>query len=103
MIRRLVLLTLVLGACTSGVPLRDIAAPRSGVTFTSNDIRQLQNDDAANPGMLWSNRARRSGARQQRVTDRTTSRARVATVTRNNRCVALRRGIQYTTQPPATC
>jgi sulfur-oxidizing protein SoxA len=53
MIRRLILLTLVLGACTSVAPLRDIAAPRSGVTFVSSDIRQLQTDDAANPGMLW--------------------------------------------------
>jgi L-cysteine S-thiosulfotransferase len=53
MIRRLVLLTLVLGACTSAAPIREIAAPRSGVTFASNDIHQLQNDDAGNPGMLW--------------------------------------------------
>ena len=53
MIRRLVLLTMVVGACTSATPTREIADPRSGVTFTSNDIRQLQNDEAANPGMLW--------------------------------------------------
>jgi L-cysteine S-thiosulfotransferase len=49
----LVLLALVLGACTTAMPVRDIAAPRSGVTFVSSDIRQLQKDDAANPGMLW--------------------------------------------------
>ncbi len=53
MIRHLALLTLALGACTSVAPIRNIAEPRSGVTFTSNDIRKLQNDDAANPGMLW--------------------------------------------------
>jgi L-cysteine S-thiosulfotransferase len=53
MIRRLVLLPLVLGACTAAMPLRDIAVPRSGVTFSSSDIIQLQNDDAGNPGMLW--------------------------------------------------
>jgi sulfur-oxidizing protein SoxA len=50
---RLVLLVLALGACATASPTREIAAPRSGVTFTSDDIRQLQSDDAENPGMLW--------------------------------------------------
>ena len=65
---RLALLALALGACTAGPPAREadepgalevispareIAAPRSGVAFTTPDIRRLQGDDAANPGMLW--------------------------------------------------
>ena len=53
MLRGLVLFSLVLGACTTPAPIRDIAAPRSGVSFASGDIRQLQDDDAGNPGMLW--------------------------------------------------
>ena len=53
MIRRLLLLTALLGACASAVPQRDIAMPRSGVSFASSDIRALQDDDAQNPGMLW--------------------------------------------------
>ena len=54
----LALLILALAACTAAGPVRDIALPRSGVTFVSDDIRQLQNDDAANPGMLWVERGK---------------------------------------------
>jgi sulfur-oxidizing protein SoxA len=56
--RRLLLLMLALGACSSVAPQREIAAPRSGITFASEDIRQLQADDGANPGMLWVERGR---------------------------------------------
>ncbi|MEO8135087.1 MAG: sulfur oxidation c-type cytochrome SoxA [Betaproteobacteria bacterium] len=50
---RLCLAALVLAACASAVPQRDIPAPRSGIAFTSDDVRRLQADDADNPGMLW--------------------------------------------------
>ena len=40
-------------ALSSEDPKREIEHPRSGVTFNSADVQQLQNDDGANPGMLW--------------------------------------------------
>ena len=62
---RAVLASLLVSACASGVspqpappatavvPAREIASPRSGVTFNSADVQRLQADDAGNPGMLW--------------------------------------------------
>jgi len=48
---------LLLAACAASAPSqelrREIETPRSGVTFNSADVQQLQKDDAANPGMLW--------------------------------------------------
>ncbi len=35
------------------LPQRAHEPPRSGLAYTSDDIRALQRDDAANPGMLW--------------------------------------------------
>ncbi|MEP7085235.1 MAG: sulfur oxidation c-type cytochrome SoxA, partial [Betaproteobacteria bacterium] len=58
MTRALALLVVTLAACSAVGPDRDIALPRSGVSFVSDDIRQLQNDDAANPGMLWVERGK---------------------------------------------
>ncbi|MEP6702307.1 MAG: sulfur oxidation c-type cytochrome SoxA [Betaproteobacteria bacterium] len=43
----------VASAQTGPEPKREIESPRSGVTFNSRDVQQLQDDDAANPGMLW--------------------------------------------------
>ena len=40
-------------ALTADEPKRAIESPRSGVTFNSADVQQLQKDDGANPGMLW--------------------------------------------------
>jgi sulfur-oxidizing protein SoxA len=40
-------------ALTADEPKREIENPRSGVTFNSADVQQLQKDDGANPGMLW--------------------------------------------------
>ena len=40
-------------ALTADEPKREITEPRSGVTFNSADVQQLQKDDGANPGMLW--------------------------------------------------
>ena len=58
MIRAAALLLVLLAACVAPIPVREIAMPRSGVTFASDDIRRLQNDDAANPGMLWVERGK---------------------------------------------
>lgn len=58
MTRALALLVVTLAACSAVGPERDIALPRSGVSFVSDDIRELQNDDAANPGMLWVERGK---------------------------------------------
>ena len=57
MIGRAAIAALLLGACAASVPSseprREIETARSGVSFNSADVRQLQKDDAANPGMLW--------------------------------------------------
>jgi len=42
----------VTGAQAQQRPLA-LDALRSGVTFSGNDVRAMQADDAANPGMLW--------------------------------------------------
>ena len=39
--------------CSAGAADKTPAAPRSGISFASADIRALQSDDFANPGMLW--------------------------------------------------
>jgi sulfur-oxidizing protein SoxA len=49
------LLPIVLAASLAGAQERTLplANLRSGVTFAGPDVRALQADDAANPGMLW--------------------------------------------------
>lgn len=39
--------------CSAGAADKAPPAPRSGISFASADIRALQADDFANPGMLW--------------------------------------------------
>ena len=48
-------LALAIVACTSGVFATEIpqAERRSGATFMSADTQAMQNEDTANPGMLW--------------------------------------------------
>ena len=50
---RAIFAALLVGACASAVPEREIRNPQSGIAFNSDDVKQLQGDDAANPGMLW--------------------------------------------------
>ncbi len=45
--------TLCIGALAADEPRREIDSPRSGVTFNSTDVQKLQQDEAANPGLLW--------------------------------------------------
>jgi sulfur-oxidizing protein SoxA len=49
----LMLLAASAAALAADEPKREIENPRSGVTFNSPDVQQLQKDDGANPGMLW--------------------------------------------------
>ena len=43
-----------LAACVRPAPNPvEAIAPRSGIEFASADVRSLQADDFANPGMLW--------------------------------------------------
>jgi len=51
--RFLLLLMLAAGAACAQERTLPIAALRSGVTFAGPDVRALQADDTANPGMLW--------------------------------------------------
>jgi len=52
---RLLALAALLAAATCcaqerAIPLSQL---RSGITFAGNDVRAMQNDDGANPGLLW--------------------------------------------------
>ena len=51
------LLALVVACCAGSAAAQDrtlpLAALRSGVTFAGADVRAMQADDQANPGMLW--------------------------------------------------
>ena len=53
--RRALVLLLVVTAHFAGAQERTLpfSALRSGITFAGPDVRALQADDAANPGMLW--------------------------------------------------
>jgi sulfur-oxidizing protein SoxA len=55
---RIAAASMLCGACAWAAfavdpPGREIEQPRSGVTFNSADVQQLQKDEGANPGMLW--------------------------------------------------
>jgi sulfur-oxidizing protein SoxA len=55
-VRLLMLLWALTGAAMAAQPPVPAPLPRSGLAFASADVRALQADDFANPGMLWVDR-----------------------------------------------
>jgi len=54
LIRLLALAALAAAAtCSAQERAIPLAQLRSGITFAGNDVRAMQNDDGANPGLLW--------------------------------------------------